>query len=107
MESQSNHGGSGGLDPVSVTESGPGSAGPARAGAGAALPAGVQRAHEAAVATIQRAYAAVPAGAKVRLAKRTSNLFRFRDQSAEAKAAELDVSAFSRVLHVDPESRTA
>ncbi len=45
-----------------------------------ALPAGVRQAHEAAVATIQAAYAAVPPGTKVRLAKRTSNLFRFRDQ---------------------------
>src|ERR1035441_8748592 len=57
----------------------------------------------AAVAEIRRAYAAIPPGAKVRLAKRTSNLFRFRD----AATTGLDVSAFSRVLHVDPQARTA
>jgi FAD/FMN-containing dehydrogenase len=67
----------------------------------------MRQAHEAAVAGIRRAYAAVPPGAKVRLAKRTSNLFRFRDQTAGSRAAELDVSAFSQVLHVDPGSRTA
>ena len=91
---QSNHGGSVDLDPTGVTQPGPGSAGPGSAGPGpgpagpaVALPAGVRQAHEVAVATIQGAYAAVPAGTKVRLAKRTSNLFRFRDQSAEARAA--------------------
>ena len=36
-------------------------------------------AHEAAVARLRDAYAAWPPGAPVRLAKRTSNLFRFRD----------------------------
>ncbi len=72
-----------------------------------ALPAGVRQAHEAAVAALQQAYAAAPPGAKVRLAKRTSNLFRFRDQPGGSRVAELDVSAFSRVLHVDPASRTA
>jgi hypothetical protein len=35
--------------------------------------------HEAAVASLREAYAALPPGAPVRLAKRTSNLFRFRD----------------------------
>ena len=62
-------------------------------------------AHEAAVARLREAYAALPPGAPVRLAKRTSNLFRFRD--AEARAAELDVSAFGHVLSVDPVTRTA
>ncbi len=60
--------------------------------------------HESAVAELQRAYSAIPAGRPVRLAKRTSNLFRFRDS---ATAPGLDVSAFSRVLRVDPRSRTA
>ncbi len=59
------------------------------------------------MASLQKAYTAVPPGTKVRLAKRTSNLFRFRDQPAGSRVAELDVSAFSRVLHVDPGSRTA
>lgn len=40
----------------------------------------------------------------VRLAKSTSNLFRFRDT---APARSLDVSAFSDVLHVDPAARIA
>ena len=61
-------------------------------------------AHEAAVAQLQRAYAAIPADRPVRLAKRTSNLFRFRGAAA---GATLDVSAFGRVLRVDPASRTA
>jgi FAD/FMN-containing dehydrogenase len=111
---QSNRGGSVSVDSARVTEDQPGpggavSASPAEllARAAEALPAGVRQAHEAAVAAIQQAYAAVPPGAKVRLAKRTSNLFRFRDQSPESQAGELDVSAFSRVLHVDPASRTA
>ena len=111
---QSNHGGSVSVDSAGVTEDQPGSGGAAPAsaaealaGAAEALPAGVRQAHEAAVAAIQQAYAAVPPGAKVRLAKRTSNLFRFRDQSPGSRAGELDVSAFSRVLHVDPASRTA
>jgi FAD/FMN-containing dehydrogenase len=60
--------------------------------------------YQAAVAELRRAYAAIPDGAPVRLAKQTSNLFRFRDG---ASAAGLDVSAFGRVLHVDPQARTA
>jgi FAD/FMN-containing dehydrogenase len=68
-------------------------------------------AHEAAVARLRDAYAAWPPGAPVRLAKRTSNLFRFRDPdpgdtSAGARAG-LDVSAFGHVLWVDPVTRTA
>src|SRR5580658_8443297 len=61
--------------------------------------------HEVAVASVRESYSALPPGAPVRLAKRTSNLFRFRD--AEAAAAGLDLSAFDRVLQVDPDSRTA
>jgi len=63
----------------------------------------------AAVAELRQAYAAVPAGARVRLAKRTSNLFRFRSGGARTEGAsvELDVSAFGRVLRVDPEARIA
>jgi FAD/FMN-containing dehydrogenase len=68
-------------------------------GSTAALPG-----HRGAVAVLQRAYTAIPAGTPVRLAKQTSNLFRFR---GEATGSELDVSAFDRVLRVDPESRTA
>jgi FAD/FMN-containing dehydrogenase len=84
-------------------------------------------AHEAAVARLREAYAALPPGAPVRLAKRTSNLFRFRDateggagggtgagagggQTPKAQSgarAGLDVSAFGHVLCVDPATRTA
>jgi FAD/FMN-containing dehydrogenase len=68
---------------------------------------GMPRAHAAAVAEIRDAYAAIPPGSKVRLAKRTSNLFRFRDPAPGPAAAVLDVSAFGRTLCVDPQSRTA
>jgi FAD/FMN-containing dehydrogenase len=60
-------------------------------------------AHEAAVASLQDAYAALPKGAPVRLAKRTSNLFRFRDEQSHG----LDVSEFAHVISVDRENRTA
>ena len=46
----------------------------------------------------------MPPGSPVRLAKKTSNLFRFRDASA---APGLDVSAFGHVLQVSPKDRTA
>jgi FAD/FMN-containing dehydrogenase len=78
----------------------PGAATTPAGGAGAAaLPA-----HRAAVAEIERAYAAIPPGSPVRLAKRTSNLFRFRGETA---GPALDVSAFDHVLRVDPAARTA
>ncbi|MFC5748174.1 FAD-binding oxidoreductase [Actinomadura rugatobispora] len=60
--------------------------------------------HQRAVEALRRSYEAIPAGAPVRLAKRTSNLFRWRDPS---DAPGLDVSGFDRVLEVDPEARTA
>jgi FAD/FMN-containing dehydrogenase len=79
----------------------------ARAGASAREPAprvsGLPL-HQAAVDRITRQYAAIPAGSPVRLAKRTSNLFRFRGDSA---GPGLDVSAFGRVLRVDAAARTA
>ena len=49
-------------------------------------------------------YAAIPVGEPVRLAKRTSNLFRARTAS---ERPGLDVSGFDGVLYVDPEARTA
>jgi FAD/FMN-containing dehydrogenase len=67
-------------------------------------------AHEAAVARLRDAYAALPPGAPVRLAKRTSNLFRFPEAAQSgppAQQAGLDVSAFGHVLSVDPTTRTA
>src|ERR1700744_4382445 len=62
--------------------------------------------HEVAVARLRDSYAALPPGAPVRLAKSTSNLFRFRDQGA-APVPALDVSALDHVLRVDPDRRTA
>jgi FAD/FMN-containing dehydrogenase len=79
--------------------------------------------HEVAVARLREAYAALPPGTPVRLAKRTSNLFRFRDaipkgsraaagdpeaaKATQAASGLLDASAFGHVLCVDPASRTA
>ena len=60
--------------------------------------------HIAAVQQLRRSFQRLPADAAVRLAKPTSNLFRFR-QSVDAP--RLDVSAFTSVLNVDPETRTA
>ena len=57
-----------------------------------------------AVEDLRRQYAALPAGAAVRLGKRTSNLFRRRSAPTTAR---LDVSAFSGVLAVDAVARTA
>ena len=76
------------------------------------LPPAKLAAHEAAVARLRDAYAAVPPGVPVRLAKPTSNLFRFRDSAkpgvrASRERVSLDVSAFARVIHVDAETATA
>ncbi|MBQ1074694.1 FAD-binding oxidoreductase [Micromonospora sp. C31] len=60
--------------------------------------------HDGAVARLRRSYAAVPAGAPVRLAKRTSNLFRPR---SAPRAPGLDVGGLTGVLAVDPVARTA
>ncbi|MCM0677170.1 FAD-binding oxidoreductase [Micromonospora phytophila] len=60
--------------------------------------------HDGAVAQLRRSYAAVPAGQTVRLAKRTSNLFRPR---SAPRAPGLDVSGLGGVLAVDPAARTA
>jgi FAD/FMN-containing dehydrogenase len=60
----------------------------------------------AAETRLRDAYSAVPPGTPVRLAKTTSNLFRFRDGGSPGTVT-LDVSAFSDVVCVDPESRTA
>lgn len=54
--------------------------------------------------TLLAQYRAIPTGSPIRLAKRTSNLFRPRDA---VSAPGLDVAAFDGVLHVDPEARTA
>ncbi len=53
---------------------------------------------------LREQYLAIPPGEPVRLAKRTSNLFRPRER---ARHPGLDVVAFDGVLSVDPEARTA
>ncbi|MBE7187590.1 FAD-binding oxidoreductase [Jatrophihabitans endophyticus] len=60
-------------------------------------------AHERAVDTLRRSYRAIPPGRTVRLAKRTSNLFRVRDRAV----AGLDVAALSGVVSIDLAARTA
>ena len=59
--------------------------------------------HDAAVRRLQESYAALPVGAPVRLAKKTSNLFRPR----EDVSGGLDVSGLTGVISVDPAARTA
>ena len=61
-------------------------------------------AHEQAVATLRASYEAIPPGENVRLAKKTSNLFRGRNQST---APGLDVSGLGGVIAVDPVAGTA
>lgn len=60
--------------------------------------------HERAVAVLRASYAAVPDGSPVRLAKKTSNLFRPR---SAAGPAGLDVSGLDGVIEIDPLARTA
>lgn len=67
-------------------------------------PAATLAEHNAAVDRLRRQYARLPSGTPVRLAKPTSNLFRFRGGST---GSTLDVSAFTSVIDVDPQNRTA
>src|SRR4051794_15051163 len=60
--------------------------------------------HQDAVRRLQASYAALAPGSPVRLAKRTSNLFRPRDAIA---VEGLDVSGLDGVISVDAEARTA
>ncbi|HEY7225799.1 MAG TPA: FAD-binding oxidoreductase [Micromonosporaceae bacterium] len=60
--------------------------------------------HAAATRRLREAYDALPPGSPVRLAKRTSNLFRF---GARERLPGLDVSGLDGVLSVDPVTRTA
>ena len=53
---------------------------------------------------LRQSYEAIPAGAPVRLAKRTSNLFRPR---ADVTTPGLDVSGLRGVVALDPRARTA
>ena len=61
-------------------------------------------AHEEAVARLRSSYTAIPAGAPVRLAKKTTNLFRPR---AATTAPGLDVSGLDGVIAIDTDARTA
>jgi FAD/FMN-containing dehydrogenase len=61
-------------------------------------------AHDEAVARLRASYDAVPLGVPVRLAKKTSNLFRPRDPN---HSPGLDVSGLGGVISVDVQARTA
>ncbi|MFF3228610.1 FAD-binding oxidoreductase [Nocardia suismassiliense] len=61
-------------------------------------------AHRAGVDRLLASYRAIPGNATVRLAKKTSNLFRAR---AKNPAPGLDVSGLTRVIAVDPVAKTA
>ncbi len=61
-------------------------------------------AHRAGVNRLLASYRAIPREANVRLAKKTSNLFRAR---AKNTAPGLDVSGLTKVIAVDPQARTA
>ena len=61
-------------------------------------------AHDARVRGLLESYRAIPAGAPVRLAKKTSNLFRSRTATG---VPGLDVAGFDHVLSVDAGARTA
>jgi FAD/FMN-containing dehydrogenase len=61
-------------------------------------------AHAEGVERLLESYRAVPDTAPVRLAKRTSNLFRSRAATA---ATGLDTSGLTSVIAIDPEARTA
>ncbi len=60
--------------------------------------------HASTVADLRARYSRLPADQPVRLAKSTSNLFRFRPPPGGER---LDVRGFDRVLAVDPVARTA
>nr|WP_246477383.1 FAD-binding oxidoreductase [Actinokineospora xionganensis] len=59
-------------------------------------------AHQDRVQRLRERFAALPPDSPIRLAKRTSNLFRDR-----GGAGTIDVADFTHVLSVDPEARTA
>ena len=61
-------------------------------------------AHDVAVERLRASYTAIPAGASVRLAKKTSNLFRPR---AATDAPGLDVSGLDGVIAIDVAGKTA
>jgi FAD/FMN-containing dehydrogenase len=60
--------------------------------------------HDQRVAAVVRQFGALPPDEPIRLAKKTSNLFRDRSRR---RGPGLDVRAFDNVLEVDPRARTA
>ena len=62
------------------------------------------RRHEEGVRRLLASFEAVPRGEPVRLAKKTSNLFRPR---ASSSSPGLDTTGLTRVVSVDPDARTA
>ena len=73
-------------------------------GAGLALAGHTDALYRSRVERLRAQYLAIPPGVPVRLAKRSSNLFRPR---SAAVGPGLDVASFDGVLAVDPEARTA
>jgi FAD/FMN-containing dehydrogenase len=69
-----------------------------------ALTTDARTAHAEGVERLLASYRALPPDAPVRLAKRTSNLFRSR---AKTNVKGLDTSGLANVIHVDHEARTA
>ena len=68
------------------------------------VPTDARARHDVAVGRLAASYAAIPVDAPVRLAKKTSNLFRAR---ARTDAPGLDVALLDQVIAVDAEARTA
>jgi FAD/FMN-containing dehydrogenase len=77
-----------------------------RGDVGPRQPSPLLASRHAAAARLRHPYAAIPPGAPIRLAKSTSNLFRYRDNRTP-HLVTLDVSAFTSVLDIDPVARTA
>lgn len=74
------------------------------AGLAADLPAGARADYQRRVTQLLASFRAIPASAPIRLAKKTSNLFRVRQ---DTRAPGLEVDQFDGVLWVDPANRTA
>ncbi len=68
------------------------------------VPIAGEAAYQEGLARLRDSYRAIPPNARVRLAKKTSNLFRAR---AATEAPGLDVSGLTSVISIDPEARTA
>lgn len=68
------------------------------------VPIAGEAAYQEGLARLRDSYRAIPPNARVRLAKKTSNLFRAR---AATDAPGLDVSGLASVISIDPEARIA